>query len=78
MILKIKDKNYSAISYNEKIRITGVLLCKKDPDPVFSQIRIRNTARRILIRIRTTIRDPKPCSEHCFYVQDISGTVPIL
>ena len=46
MILKIEDKNYLAetvfgtILYNEKIRMTGDFLWIKDPDPVFSLIRI--------------------------------------
>ena len=53
----MKEKNYFdetvfyTILYNEKIRITGVFLCIKDPDPVFSCIRLTQKER---IRIRNT------------------------
>ena len=64
MTLKIKDKNYldetvfEKILYHEKIWITGIFLCIKDPDPVFSQIRVRVTHKD---RIR-----PDPDTQHCF------------
>ena len=51
-LVTLKIKNYSDVTvfktilYNEKVRFTGVFLWIKDsdPDPVFSRIRIRNTA----------------------------------
>ena len=64
MTLKIKDKKiiltkllFRQLYNNEKIWITRVFLWLKDPDPVFSRIRIRVTQKD---RIR-----PDPDPQHC-------------
>ena len=56
---KIKDKKnyfdktvYFKILYNEKVRITGVFLWIKDPDPEKYRIRKNTGSDRIKIRIR--------------------------
>ena len=67
MTLKIKDKNYFdetvlRILYNEKIRISGGFLRIKDPNSVFSRIRIHVTQKE---RIRPD-PDPDPDPQHWF------------
>ena len=62
MKLKIKDKNIiltKTILYNEIVKITGVFLWIKDPDPVFSRI-------RTLVTQKDRIR-PDPDPQHCFF-----------
>ena len=64
----IKDKKiyfdktvFKTILYNEKIRIIGVFFWIKDPDPVFSRVRIRVTQKD---RIQPD-PDPDLAPQHC-------------